>query len=282
MTDLFVAIAVMTVLCLASGWIVWRFGYARHGQGTIVFVAISVLAAVLFLFYGAGQLFWARIVPNSAAIIYTNFAALFAALAAGWSLRLNHTPLWRRIGLATMLSIISLAAILWPLLSIAVRPPPAGGDKFKNGVALQTSWATCSPAAAATFLSAAGIRTSEAEMIPLCLTDAAGTPTLGLYRGLKLQAKRHGRALQVIDGSLENLLATDRWPVLLTVRLPFGVDDRRFTEQWGWIPGMGHTVVALNRASSGEVLIGDPAVGLEWWSEAELRLLWQGGGMRLR
>lgn len=281
MNDLLTAIIVMSILCVAALVSTSTYAYSMKGQRTILCIAITVLAAVLFQFYGSGQLFWAKLVPLSAAIIYTNVASLLAALAAGWALRLPETPLWRRVALMFFLSSMSLAAILWPLLSIAIRPPPPGGDDWNSGVAMQTSWATCSPAAAATLLRAEGIATSEAELIPLCLTDSAGTPTLGLYRGVKLMAGRNGRAVEIVDRNIDQLLTDDNWPVLLAVRLPFGVDDRRFADQWGWIPGMGHSVVALGRAPEGHIIIGDPAVGLEAWSEDDLRLLWQGNGLRV-
>ena len=245
-------------------------------------LTVSVLAMVFFLIYAAGQLFWARIVPSSAAIIYTNFAAILAALAAGWAWRLPNTPAWRRGAMTLLLAMGSLVAIFWSLLSIAIRPPPAGGNEWKDGVAMQTSWATCSPAAAATLLRGEGINVSESEMIPLCLTDSSGTPTLGLYRGIKLVAQENGRSVEVLGKSLEQLFAADDWPVLLTVRLPLGVEDPRFAEEWGWIPGMGHSVVALRRSEDGQrLIIGDPAVGLEEWSKDDLRILWHGGGLRV-
>jgi hypothetical protein len=279
--DLWIAIAVMTVLAVTAAALVATRLYSDVGQVTMLGLAMSAFGMVIFLLYGSGQLFWARVIPVSAAIIYSNLAAIFAAMAAGWAWRLPNTPPWRRATLATLLSISSLVAILWPLLSIAVRPPPPGGNQWSKGVAKQTSWATCSPAAAATLFRGEGITVSEAEMIPLCLTDYAGTPTLGLYRGVKLIANRHDRRVTLLDGGFTRLVADDDWPVLLSVRLPFGVDDRRFVEQWGWIPGMGHSVVVLGRTNDGNFIVGDPAVGLEVWSKADLDLLWQGVGMRV-
>src|SRR5262245_10397967 len=163
-----------------------------------------------------------------------------------------RTPRWRRISMALALAGAALAAIFWPLLSIALRPPPEGQSKWAGPVAMQTSWATCSPAAAATLLTAEGIPVSERDMIPLCLTDYAGTPTLGLYRGIKLVASRSGRQVEIVDRHLQRVLHEDDWPVLAAVRLPRGVDDPRFEQEWGWIPGMGHSVVVLARTSSGD------------------------------
>ncbi|PHQ32973.1 C39 family peptidase [Rhodopirellula bahusiensis] len=278
-----IAMLVMLSLSIAAGWIAYAVAYSEKGQRVMLCLSLAVLAMIYFLFYASGQLFWAKWVPDSAAIIYTNFASIFAALAAGWALRLPKTPAWRRGILAVLLGMGSAAAILWPLLSIAIRPAPDGGDQWKNGVAMQTSWATCSPAAAATLYRAEGIEVSESDLIPLCLTDSSGTPTLGLYRGIKLVADREGRSVEVLDETLDEMWSGNDWPVLLAVKLPYGVDDRRYADQWGWIPGMGHSVVALGLTSDGQrMLVGDPSVGLEQWSKDDLRVLWHGDGVRVR
>lgn len=248
----------------------------------MLLLALASLATFFFLLFLAGQLFWARLVPCSAAIIYTNLAAVFAGLGAGWGWRLPNTPKWRRVIIAVGLGAVSLAAIFWPLLSVTLRPPYRGQDKWEGPVAMQSSWATCSPAAAATLLNAKGIRVSEREMIPLCLTDYAGTPTLGLYRGIKLIAARNNRRVEIVDRSFEKLLQDDDWPVLMAVQLPWGVDDPRFENEWGWIPGMGHSVVVLGRKTNGGFIVADPAQGLELWTEAKLETLWQGNGLRVR
>jgi len=147
---------------------------------------------------------------------------------------------------------------------------------------MQSSWATCSPAAAATLLRAEGFEVSERDMIPLCLTDRSGTPTLGLYRGIKLIADQNDCQVEIVDSDLAKLLRDNDWPVLLAVRLPHGVDDRRYADEWGWIPGMGHSVVALGRTPDSGIIVGDPSVGLERWTEADLKLLWQGNGVRVK
>jgi hypothetical protein len=268
MQDIWVAVGVMIFVAIGAGVVSARLLSRDKGQRVMLFLALSLVATFFFLLYFAGQLFWARIVPLSAAIIYTNLAAVFAGLGAGWAWRMPGTPWWRRISLTLILSGAALVAILWPMLSIALRPPPEGQDEWAGPVAMQTSWATCSPAAAAT--------------LPLCLTDYDGTPTLGLYRGLKLVASRNNRQVEITDRSLARLLQDDDWPVLAAVRLPFGVDDPRFAQEWGWIPGMGHSVVVLSRTPGGDFVVADPAIGLELWSESKLKTLWQGNGLRIR
>lgn len=282
MQDIWGAVGVMIFVAVGAGVVSARFLSTDKGQRVMLLLALSLVATFFFLLYFAGQLFWARIVPHSAAIIYTNLAAVFAGLGAGWAWRMPGTPWWRRISLTLILSGAALVAILWPMLSIALRPPPEGQNEWAGPVALQTSWATCSPAAAATLLTAEGLPISERDMIPLCLTDHDGTPTLGLYRGLKLVASRNNRQIEITDRSLARLLQEDDWPVLAAVRLPFGVDDPRFAEEWGWIPGMGHSVVVLSRNPDGDLVIADPAIGLEVWSESKLKTLWQGNGLRIR
>jgi len=71
------------------------------------------------------------------------------------------------------------------------------------------------------------------------------------------------------------------WPWLIAVKLPFGMEDRRCADQWGWIPGMGHSVVVLGQTDDGGFAIGDPSVGLEVWTEDDLNLLWHGNGIRV-
>lgn len=282
MQDIWTAVGVMIFVAIGAGVVSARFLSTDKGQRVMLLLALSLVATFFFLLYFAGQLFWARIVPLSAAIIYTNLAAVFAGLGAGWAWRMPGTPWWRRISLTLILSGAALVAILWPLLSMALRPPPEGQDQWAGPVAMQTSWATCSPAAAATLLAAEGIPVSERDMVPLCLTDYDGTPTLGLYRGLKLVASRNNRHVEITDRSLARLLQDDDWPVLAAVRLPFGLDDPRFAQEWGWIPGMGHSVVILSRTPGAEFVVADPAIGLEFWSESKLKTLWQGNGLRIR
>ena len=282
MPDIWIAIIVMSCVSVAAALLSGGVLYSAKGQRVILLLALAVFATVYFLFYASGQLFWARVVPNSASIIYTNLASVFAGLAAGWAWRLPETPIWRRAALTSFLAIASLAAVGWPLLSMALRPPPEGQDQWRDDVAMQTSWATCSPAAVATLFHAQGIEASEREMIPLCLTDRSGTPTLGTYRAIKLVADQNDRQVEIVDSSLSKLLSDNEWPVLLAVQLPYGVEDRRYADQWGWIPGMGHSVVALGRLPDSGIIIGDPSIGLERWTEADLEVLWHGNGVRVK
>ena len=58
-----------------------------------------------------------------------------------------------------------------------------------------------------------------------------------------------------------------------------GVEDPRYADEWGWIPGTGHSVVALAANGDG-VIVGDPAVGREYWKREDLEVLWRGEMIR--
>ncbi|MGB7344937.1 MAG: peptidase C39 [Pirellulaceae bacterium] len=281
MNDLWIAMTAVILISLTLG-VITAWIAPRHRQPQMLWIAISLCATFAFLFYAAGQFYWARLMPDSAVIVWSNLTPMLAAIAAGVCWRLDNTPRWRRLAMTMTLSMIVLASTLWPFLNISLRPQPNGGNAWRGPVAMQTSWATCSPAAAATFLTAGGIPIDEAAMIPRCLTDASGTPTLGLYRGVKLVAKDNGRDLEVDHFQHEALFAGEvGFPILMMVKLPIsGVDDPRYAEQWGWIPGMGHSVVALGLSDQGKLIVADPAIGLEHWSEADMRVLWHGDAVR--
>ncbi len=277
MNDLWIAIAAMTIISAAVGIVTAIFG-PKQRQRQMLWIALTTFGMFAFLLYAAGRLYWAKLIPASAVIVWSNWTPLLAAVAAGVCWQLDETPRWRRLAMSLALSSVAVAAVCWPFLNMALRPQPPGGDVWNGPVAMQTSWATCSPAAAATFLTAGDIPVNEADMIPRCLTDASGTPTLGLYRGVKLIANQNHRDVKVASLTLPDLMsANDDWPVLLMVKLPMtGVDDPRYAGEWGWIPGMGHSVVALGRSVDDQILIADPSKGMEAWTKQDLQLLWHG------
>ncbi len=282
MLDLIVAYAVMLTLSLTLGILAATKLCPSTRDSMILWLTLAVVSMFAYALNVAGQLYLARFVNTSAAIVWTNLSPLFAGLAAGWASQLPGIPPMRRYFLSGLLSVGVLIALFWPHIQIFLRPPPEGDPNRMFVMATQSAPATCSPAAATTLLRYEGIEASEAEMIPLCLTEAKGTPTLGLYRGIKIKADRENRKVEIVHASLDELLESDDWPILLTVKLPIdAVVDPRYEEQWGWIPGTGHSVVALRRDPSGGIVIGDPAAGVEVWMEKDMNTLWHGEGIRL-
>lgn len=280
MADLWFAYSVMLLVSVALGVVTAKVAYPKEQQLNMLLITLAILAMFAYLMNVAGQLFLAAFVDDSAAIIWTNLTPLFGACAGGWLLHFQGIPQSRRGLMTAFLWLASLGSMLWPNLGPMLRPPPQSEHIVEQGVIMQSARATCSPAAAANLLTKAGIATTEAELIPLCLTDESGTPTLGLYRGLKLVAERNSRSIKILKTDLEGLLNNIPLPVLLTVELPaYGVDDPRYEADWGWIPGTGHSVVAVDRLQNGNLLIADPSTGLEAWSRKDLEVLWHGEGL---
>lgn len=281
MTDLYVAMTTMGLISIVVGVIAGR---VAHPSGDRLVLALTVwLVAMLgVVWFSVGQLYWAKWIESSAVIAWSNFSPLFLAVAAGWAWRLPERPAWRRGIFAALLASIAVVATLWPVLGPVLRPPSPGNDLWIQGVKRQSDWANCSPAAAATLLKSAGIGASEPEMIELCLTDSAGTPTLGLYRGLALKARSSGREVAVVTDADDAWLEQHPWPALLLVKLPErGVDDPRYESEWGWVPGLGHTVVCFGEHPEGGWMIGDPAYGRERWRKQDLDILWHGRALRV-
>lgn len=282
MTDIFSAIGVVLAVSLISG-----VGVAAckkpAGDLRVALMTILLFGAFGSLFYTTGKIFWARYIPHSAVIVWSNFVPLLTALAAGLAYRLPKTPHWRQLLSSGLLGLLSFGSVFWPVIGFIIRPTQPGGNTWHQGVAIQTSRCSCSPAAAATLLNANGIRVNESDLMISCLTDSRGTVSLGLYRGIRLHADQHDMEVEIVPSSLDELYAQDEWPVLLLVELPrAGVEDPRYEQDWGWIPGLGHSVVALKATPSGDLIIGDPSIGLERWTRRDLEVLWHGDGIRLK
>jgi hypothetical protein len=218
-----------------------------------------------------------RILPVSNLVVVGNWSPLLVAMLAGLIWWRVPAPTLRRVGIVGALVIACLVAIYTPILSAAPRMQ----DRWDRGVCLQTSRASCSPAAAATLLNTYRIKTTEQEMAMLCLTSDKGTSTHGLWRGLKLKTAGTGYDVYMFDGgTIEDLRGMGR--ALLTVELKRGAKvDPIYERSWGWMPGVPHTVVLLGFPSPGQVRIADPAFGTETWAIEDLALLWHGVGARI-
>ena len=281
MGDLYVAIALMLLLSLGLFALVVRSArrLSRGAASGLLVLCVGLL--VLFTWILADGLWLARLIPLTSVVILGDWTPLLVAAAAGLA--------WGRMpGAARRRAVllVPLAGLcLWRSYArLGQDLPPLNDDRWRRGVCLQTSDASCSAAAAATLLRERGIDATEAEMARLCLTRGAGTPMLGLYRGLKLKTAGTAYEVEPFHTDLTGLrsLAADG-PVILSVGLPRDTAglDSRYERLWGWTPGVRHTVVLFGFAENSEVEIGDPAAGREHWSAADLPVLWGGDGLRL-
>jgi hypothetical protein len=241
-------------------------------------VAIGVCAfLVVFCLFLHDSLFFARWLPFTNVVVLADCRVPAVAILVGLLWRRIDGPERRRMLLLTPLP----AVVLIPSVSMLFQKPLELHNRWNGDVCMQTSHATCSPAAAATILRSHGIDTSEAEMARLCLTSPDGTSLLGLYRGLRLKTAGTGLNVQPFHGDMAALKSrVADGPVILSVGLRPGADvDPRYQSSWGWQPGVWHTVVLFGFEPDGRPIVGDPSVGRERWSVSNLDVLWHGDGI---
>jgi predicted double-glycine peptidase len=150
-------------------------------------------------------------------------------------------------------------------------PKPPIGNIVIDSIVGQSSDATCSPAACATFLRLYHVKVLEKQMVEACLTTRNGTPNQGIWRALKMYVP-DGYKVSVARFKDYHSLP---FPVLVNLKLKEGdINSGRYSGQWGWRPGIPHTVVLLGHADNGKLLVADPATGMDVWDYQILDVLW--------
>ncbi len=276
MTDILIGALIMLAVCslaFVMGLKATEHRSRRLGNLVGVCVLLLTIAYIVFLWDHAVL---TRFIPWSNVILLGNWFPVGAAILSGIACgRLQDYPARRAVTAVTMLAVGGLG-LFWPLLGF----PPECRDEWQGQNCLQTSQTSCMAAAAATVLKHYGVESSEQEMAHLCFTRK-GTNWLGLYHGIavKLQPVQLGPVL--FDGKLEQLLAHDG-PQIISCGISDEVARKypHYKADWGWIPGVKHAVVLL-RAEDDWLYIADPAVGLETWAMDDLRILWDGRGLRV-
>lgn len=282
--EIWLPISLMLMLSVAIAVAVGTFA-GRLPKRAVVPVGLSLAAAFIgFIMSLRGRVEWLSIIPLADAVIYADWTPLLGAAVIGFAWKHIPGTRWRRLTTLAPLS----ALTLWLAYGTLLRPTPHCNDSWQGDVCLQTSESSCSAACAATLLRIAGQSATEGELARLCLTcdprgsEPGGTTLHGLYRGLKL--KTAGTDLQV-DAKpvmLEDLLEDGSGPWIISVGLTHQqAADPIYQEQYGWSPGMRHSVVLFRQVKSDRVEIGDPSVGHEQWSLDDLRVLWRGDAIRL-
>ncbi|MCI0359623.1 MAG: cysteine peptidase family C39 domain-containing protein [Planctomycetaceae bacterium] len=279
MSDLVVGYAVIGALS-AGLFLSTAHAARRHGPRVLDLAAlvavIALFAYIRWLWYDPRLAQW---LPYSNLIVVGNWLPLFSAALAGlvWS-RMASAPL-RRTLVAGALGLSGTLAAIYPLLG---HTPACGNRWDKLGTCLQTTNYTCSPACAATLLKKHGIAASEQEMAELCLTHR-GTSWQGLYRGLKLKTAGSQWDVEVCQGPVELVARHCGDPMILSVGLAAGAPNPELTREFGWVPGVNHSVVLETVRSGGIVVIADPSqeMARENWDHRMLATLWRGTALRL-
>jgi hypothetical protein len=258
------------------------FRVARWGSPWLATI-LAVTASLFMLVFSLtvhGKLVIAQWLPLSNAIILGNWLPLGAGVLCGVLSGQRSIPRWRRATLSLVLTVGG-----WWSVLVNFLPGPQVSDELwtPEGVCLQSSAASCSPAAAATLLRFHGIEASEAEMMRLCLTRHGGSPSLGLYRGLVLKTRGTAWRVEVVRGTAEELCSDLSTPVLLRMRLPRDPGlMSRFAGWTGQVPDQGHAAVLFAVTEDGRRLrVGDPSAGIHHWLAEDFLARWRGEGLRL-
>ena len=280
MVDLYLG-GLIIALMAAGLFLLTRLG-ASHlcGWQRNLFAA----ALVAGLLYYIGEWWYdvrlVRWLPYSNLIVVGNWLPLAAAMLAAFVWQETTLPIAKKWFMSSLLAGIAGYSLVSPMLGQA---PRCENQWDRMGSCLQTTKQTCSPACAATMLKAHGIPATEQEMAELCLTRG-GTSWQGLYRGLKLKTAGTKWDVAVVQCRSAELSLLGKQPIILSVGLDRGTAiDSEFTREFGWIPGVNHSVVMHGFTSSKCALISDPTQALcrEEWDMNTLDTIWRGYAIRL-
>lgn len=283
MTDIYSGALVMLSICSLL-WIVGlkatQHRSKRLGNLVASLVVLLIVAYIVFLWDNAVL---TSLIPYSNVIVLGNFFPIGAAVLSGIACGRLTKFRGRQAATAIGMLVAGIVGLSWPMIG----PTPECGDKWDQKgdyrICLQTSQSSCMAAASVTLLRSYGVDTTEQEMARLCFTRDRGTNWLGLYHGLAVQLEPEGLRPVLFSENFEQLLRHDS-PQIISCELTKEVAAQYpdLSKDWGWIVGVKHAVVLVEVLPSGNVLIGDPANGLERWSTEQLRRLWDGRGARVQ
>ena len=284
MTDLYIAAAIQ--LALAAAALMGGRALVKHTSLWVTggFVLLAGVGIGAYLIWGRATGAWTWLFPVSSAIVYANPSPVLAAFLAGLISAVERVPRWRRVPLVAVI----VATGGYETAALFSPKPPEVLAVFSGKVARQTHPSTCSAAAAATLLRDVKVpgseHATEATMVVPYMTNARGTPLLGLYRGLKLATA--GTNYDPVFHDLTPAQLRKRpelLPAIVSVKLTPEVDFRRpiYRARWGWLLNVTHSVVVFNFTADGWVEVGDPANGHEKWRWQSLDDLWAGDVLTL-
>ncbi|MCA9141231.1 MAG: hypothetical protein H6823_11820 [Planctomycetaceae bacterium] len=280
MIDLLLGLLLLAIATMFATALGWQIGRRISGAWCDCFAVVVVVTAGIY-----GNFVWQRVslaeaIPFSNLIVVANWFPIFAAFLVALAWQRIPGGSFRRGLSGVSLNLAAWFAVVYPLLGES----PSCGDIWMGGeYCVQTTDYTCTAASAASLLRVCDIAATEQEMADLCLTRQ-GTTWQGLYRGLKLKTQGTEWDVRVVRGDAERLIASASSPLILSVGLAAGAEvDGAYEREFGWTPGLRHTVLLLGPRVAGRVEIVDPnpAIGRESWTVEELTLLYRGSAMQI-
>lgn len=283
MQDLYLALVIMGVISLTCCGLTLRLTRNLSTATCDALALLTVGLLAVHIFWMRDTVWWTQWFPYSSLVVLSNWVSPGAGILAAltWRRLEGTAGRMRRMTAFSLLLLVAGYATVSPLMGHTAEQMSQTGH-WEQGVCLQSTNYTCSPAAAATLLNHYGIETTEREMADLCLTRE-GTTWQGLYRGLKLKTEHTPYDVEVFDRkTLADLERLSAEPLLLCVELKrSAAASHYYTRELGWIPGQPHSVVLFGYANSQLLDVGDPTHGRERWSKDDMQTLWHGQGLRL-
>jgi hypothetical protein len=234
--------------------------YRQHRFALLLLSAAFAVPALLFAAYYTHVFDDAAWFYAFRAFPLTEYAAAGIGLAAGLAYEtvrqsrpLQTMPVARKL-LAVSSVFLPFLALFLPYVKPLVIPLNVPfGERWRDGVCLQSVPSTCGPSSAATLLHSRGIRATEAELARECFTSATGTENWYLVRALR----RRGLNVRYVTGppEPESLL----YPAIAGTQLGPG--------------GSGHYIVVLGREGD-RYVIGDPLTGRHRFRRKDLKRLY--------
>ena len=279
MGDIYLGLLILAVLDAALFAVGRAVGLRVSQRGSNLVAILSIAALIAYAASLWDQVVLARLLPFSNLVVVGNWYLP----AAGWLGGLVSA----QVNLANRRRWLSMSGLQCAALVTAISPllgsvPHCGNQWDGSGICFQTTHQTCSAASAATLLKMHGIDATEQEMAELCLTRN-GTSWMGLYRGLKRKTASTDWDVEISACSANELQALGP-PAILSVGLP-STDhlDLRTQAEFGWTPGVRHSIVLLGYTNDDLVDIAEPTagVGRERWSVSNLHEFYLGQCVRL-
>lgn len=275
--------AVGLLVCCAVAFASGSNWGARASRRSNLLLVASLLVAAGFACLVSGRLWWAKLIPVSATILWSNWTPILLALAAGVSLHAIGLRRQMRPFSVAALTFVAMVGIALPVARSTLRPADDWGTAHWNrGVCIQSSGVSCAPAAAATLLHWHRIAVSERELASVCLTGFDGTAPLGLYRGLRLATVGSSRQPVIMPSTADALAASKNLPAVALVRLDPPAESTRVVPLDRLLGRHeGHAVVIFGRNEHGLWEVGDPSLGRVLWQDSYFRSQWNGEAIGL-
>jgi hypothetical protein len=279
MDDLYFGLAGLAIACAVVLALTLRLSRKTDKRSTTVVGFFVAFLMALYLNFWWCKAAITAVLPVSSIIVVGNWFPVLAAFMVGIIWTHGYGSKKRRAIFGVSLFVIASYSTVAPILG----DQPICSDRWDaTGVCRQTSSFTCTPAAAATLLGMHGVFAEESEMAELCLTNMEGTTWQGLYRGLLLKTADRDIDVEVYECEYHDIAKHFDGPAVISVGLEKGREyPPIYTQQWGWKPGVRHSVVLIEFVGYDRVLVADPSVGMEYWSIGDLKTLWRGRAITL-